>query len=840
MLEGTRASQTVRRADRGWLLPLLLTLFFLSGFCALIYQTLWLRLLALVFGVTVYAASTVLASFMSGLAIGSLVAGFVAERTRHPLRLFGIAEILVGLTALATPWALDAVTRLYLDWYPSIAGDLGRLTLVRFLLSFSVLLLPTVLMGSTLPLVLKSALGGNRDVGQRIGLLYGINTTGAIVGAVLAGFLLVPGMGVQASFRLAAAINALIGLAALVASRKADTRVAQGRRLHEEGPAAVGHPEDVALGLGREGAVTPARQEDVGASVDQGRRLPASEASPWTRRTVLLVFGLSGAVSLALEVLWFRVLVIFLRPTTYSFTLMLGTVLAGIALGSYLASPILKRGRHLLAWLVGLELAIAVLALSSFQGLSLTVASMTWLRRALTDSPVLAYLSPLLLASLLAILPTALLLGMAFPIGLRVWAGTASDDGRAAKLAGIFYSVNVCGAIVGAAGAGFVLIPRLGSTGTLLALSTVTLAGALLLALPLFAWQRRLATTLAAAALAAFGLLAWNEVDPFEVALTHFHRNERRIWREEGVQTSVAIHERRTGARVQDRMRIMYLDGMHQSNDMRSTVFGHSRIGFLPTALHPNPRRALVVGLGAGTTPGAIAMFPTVDVDVVELSDTVVRGARFFRMANRDVLSKPNVHLRVDDGRNFLLLSPPKQYDIITADVILPRHAGAANVYSVQYFELVKRALKDDGIVLQWNGGDTATEYALILRTFRQVFPHMTLWGDGSLMIGTKGPLTVDMDAYRRKLADPVTRQVLAGFNLDAEEKLLKQFVGAPADVAALVGEGPVTTDDHPLVEYFLSRPQGEAPMDLSNVYGDVRPFIRTSAPVTFEPALPK
>jgi spermidine synthase len=300
------------------------------------------------------------------------------------------------------------------------------------------------------------------------------------------------------------------------------------------------------------------------------------------------------------------------------------------------------------------------------------------------------------------------------------------------------------------------------------------------------------------------------------------------------VQTSVAIHERRTGQRIQDRMRIMYLDGMHQSNDMRSTVFGHSRIGFLPTALHPNPTRALVVGLGAGTTPGAIAKFPGVDVDIVELSGTVVRGAHYFRIANQGVLTRPNVHLRVDDGRNFLLLSPAGRYDIITADVILPRHAGAANVYSAEYFELVKRALKDDGIALQWNGGDTASEYALILRTFRQVFPDMTLWGDGSLMIGMKHPLTVDLDAYRRKLEDPAIRTVLEGYNLGSEDKLLRQFVAAPDDISKLVGDGPVTTDDHPLVEYFLSRPQGEEPMDLSTTYGDVRPFIKSSRPVTY------
>jgi spermidine synthase len=809
-----------RTGTPSWLLPLLLTLFFLSGFCALIYQTLWLRLLALVFGVTVYAASTVLASFMSGLALGSLLAGLVAERTKHPLRLFGVAEFLVGVTALLTPWALEAITRLYLGWYPTLAGNLSQLTLVRFLLAFAVLIVPTALMGSTLPLVLKSALGGSRDVGQRIGLLYGINTTGAIAGALLAGFVLIPTIGLTAAFRMAAAINALIGIAAIIASAKADpVPLAGDGRLGQ--PAL---PTERPTTLAAEPVISQA------ASLD-------AEASNWTRRAVLIVFGLSGAVSLALEVLWFRVLVIFLRPTTYSFTLMLGTVLAGIALGSYLASPLLKRGRNLLAWLAGLELGIAVLALSSFQGLGLTVYSMNWLRRALTGSPVLGYLSPLLVASLLAILPTALLLGMAFPIGLRVWAGAATDDGRAARLAGIFYAVNVCGAILGAAGAGFLLLPRLGSTGTLLALSTITLAGALLLVVPLWRTSRRTAMTMTAIALAAFGALAVFQVDPFDVALTHFHRNERRIWREEGVQTSVAIHERRTGPRAQDRMRIMYLDGMHQSNDMPSTVFSHSRIGFLPTALHPNPTRALVVGLGAGTTPGAIAKFPGVAVDVVELSGTVVDGARFFRMANQGVLTRPNAHLRVDDGRNFLLLSPPKQYDIITADVILPRHAGAANVYSVEYFELVRRALKDDGIVLQWNGGETATEYALILRTFRRVFPDMTLWGDGSLMLGMKGPLTVDLDAYRRKLADPDVRRVLQGYNLDGEDKLLRQFVASPEDVRRLVGDGLVTTDDRPLVEYFLSRPQGEAPIDLSRTYGDVRPFVKSSIPVTFVPA---
>jgi spermidine synthase len=783
-----------------WLLPLLLVLFLLSGFCALIYQVLWLRLLALVFGVTVYAASTVLASFMTGLAIGSYTAGHVADRAKRPLALFGIAELLVGVTALATPWALEGVKQLYVAWHPAIGDNLGLLTLARLVLSFVVLLVPTALMGATLPLVMKSSLTRGDAVGQRMGLLYGTNTAGAIVGALLAGFVLIPVVGVSWGFRLAASINILIGLVALLAARQLAPATGTG-----EAPAAI--PDALPVS-------EPVLARD------------AYEASPLARRLVLVVFLLSGITSLALEVLWFRVLVIFLRPTTYSFTLMLATVLAGIAIGSYTAAPILNRRRNYLAWLAGIELSLGVAALSSFQGLGLSVIWSGGLRERLAEFPTLAYLSPLLLASLLAILPTSLLLGMAFPIGLRIWAGGNPADSTVARRIGLFYSLNVCGAIIGSLAAGFVLIPRLGSPGTLLVLSSATLAAGLLLLWPLMYTSRRFALGAGGLSLAVFGLLAWVAVDPFDVALNHFHRNERRLWREEGVQTSVAIHERITGNRLRDRMRIMYLDGMHQSNDAPSTLFVHRRIGFLPTALHPNPQRALVVGLGAGTTPGAIARFPNVEVDVVELSSSVVAGARYFRQANFDLFARPNVHLRVDDGRNFLLLSEPKQYDIITADVILPRHAGAGNVYSVQYFELVKRALKDDGFALQWNGGDTRTEYAIILRTFMEVFPHTTLWGDGSLMLGTKEPLRIDVAAFERKLGDPATRAVLDEFNLGSVNNLLGQFVAGPEMLRALIGEGQMTTDDKPLVEYFLSRPTVEGPMDLSDFQGDVRPFL--------------
>jgi spermidine synthase len=317
-----------------------------------------------------------------------------------------------------------------------------------------------------------------------------------------------------------------------------------------------------------------------------------------------------------------------------------------------------------------------------------------------------------------------------------------------------------------------------------------------------------------------FGLGAANVPNPFDLALARLHSGERLLWRREGVQTTVAVH--RAG-----RQQIMYLDGHHQANDTDATAFIHHRIGWLPVALHPAPRRALVIGLGGGATPGAVARFPGIDVEIVELSPTVVEGARWFSRINFDVLKKPNARLRVDDGRNFLLLSEPRQYDIITADVMLPHHAGAGNLYSAEYFRLVRRALKNDGLVLQWIGSYTQEEYLLQLRTFLSVFPETTLWGDGSLMIGTKRPFTISRAAHDLKLADPGTRSALARFTVASFDRLIGQYVAGPKELRKLAGDGPILTDDQPRVEYFLSLPSDDKAMDLSGLKGRPDEIVR-------------
>ena len=758
----TRASE---RSPR-WLLPLLTILFFISGGCALVYQVMWLRLLSLVFGVTVYAASTVLAGFMAGLGVGSFLGGRVAAKITRPLAAFGVAEILVGITAFLTPFALDQLTELWVSLRGSLPNSPTAISIIRFLIAFLVLIVPTSLMGATLPLVVKSAIGREARVGAKIGWLYAINTAGAIAGALLAGFYFLAELGVARSFQIAATANIAIGMVALGASRLARVPGVA---------AAPGVP-----------AVQPQEPQE------------RQEPQEPRQRVVLWVFFVSGVMSLALEIIWFRMLVLFLRPTAYAFTIMLACVLAGIAVGSAIAAPVLRRRRNWMAWLAIIQALIGVAAVLSFNALTRSQqaveAAAPWFERLGVNT----YLAPLVVSSLIAMLPTTILLGVAFPIGLTLWAGDAAGDDTSRRV-GAFYSLNVVGAILGSVLAGFVLLPQLGSRAGLIATAGLATASSILLAFTMRRTQPRVAIGVAVIAAALYLAGAAVAVDPFNVAFERFHRRETLLWREEGAQTTVAVHERPGDPP----MRIMYLDGNHQANDSAATAFFHHRIGALPVMLHQRPRTALVVGLGGGATPGAAARL-NVDVDVVELSPAVVRGSQFFTNINFDLLARPNVRLHMDDGRNFLLMNR-KKYDVVAADIILPRHAGAGSLYSREYFELVRRSLADGGLVMQWNGGDSTTEYKLLLRTFLSVFPHTTLWADGALMLGSTRPFTISRTAYE------VRRQTFEQFPWDLAT-LKRIFTAGPEEAKAFAGDGPVVSDDRPVIEYFLSLPKNDGP----------------------------
>lgn len=755
------------------ILPLGL-LFFLSGVCGLTYQVLWLRLLSLVFGVTVHAASTVLASFMAGLALGAILAERLVRRG-HPLRVFAMLEAGIAVSALATPALLALTAALYRPISTALPDSLTLLTVVRFVGSSAVLLVPTMLMGATLP-VLSQAPSVRAAAAPRLGALYAVNTAGALAGALLTGYVLIGGLGMQRTFYLAAALNVVVAAGAWWLSRAEAVEAAP--RLGERGSAFRHFPIDE---LGSD-PVSVARDE-VSAT------------------TVLMVMAVSGFAALALEIVWFRVLVQFLPATTYAFTTMLATVLGGLAAGSALAARHLATPRHWagrLAWVQG---ATSVVVLLSLALLGETYAA-GWRTSGLTQGAAAA------------ILPASLLMGYAFPIALALWRRVGLPLDAPDRPVGRLYSANVLGGIAGAIVGGFVLLPQFGSRRALIALAALYLATSLAMLVPRRRWGA------AAALVVLFAGASTLVPDPFEITLLRRHGKEHRIfWREEGVQTSVSIH---TGA---FRGWLMYLDGLHQASDAPEMVKLHRLIGHLPMVLHPNPERALVVGLGGGATPGAVSQHDT-DVQVVELSASVRRGAEYFRHVNYDVLNRANVRLRVDDGRNFLSLTRDR-FDVATADLIQPEHAGAGNLYSREYFVLLRDALSQGGLALQWIGHRPATQYKLIMRTFLDVFPHTTLWLDGQLMVGSLQPLTLTRALVEGKRARSETRTALDEIGLDSFETLASWYVAGPDELRNFVGDGPLLTDDRPLVEYHRSLPANDPPVDLAGLRGDVRPLIR-------------
>ena len=772
----------------------LCALFFFSGLSALIYQVLWLRKLSLIFGVTVYAASTVLASFMAGLSIGSAAAGRVADRVRRPLLWFGVTEILIGATALLSPLALDVVTAAYVRIAASLSSR-SMLTVVRLACSAAILLAPSGLMGATLPLVLRSALVDAAAIGSRVGVLSGINTAGAIAGALLAGFVLIGAIGMNATFRLAAAINLAVGIAAIflarsfhVVSSGSSSTVASG----SVGPDDPARSPQAAPGLRRSAEALPAKAEDRGAQSRIGLAEPPTRG-PAAQRLVLAAFALSGFVSLALEVVWFRTMVLYYAATTYAFTAMLATVLAGIAAGSLAIAPVLRHKVPSLWWFGVLHATAGVTA----------IAGAAWL--AATYDPASAA-GGLVRGASIAILPPALAMGMAFPVGVRLWVDSTEQAGRRV---GVVYAVNLAGAIVGSLGAGFILLPLLGSAKSLAVLGAVSAATGIMVLLgdarraPRIVWP---AVVVVVALVVSF---APKTPDPFRTGLIRRYRDAGMVFmRDEGVQTTVSVHMRELGWRQ------LYLDGLHQASDGRDVVLLHRQIGHLPVLLHPNPHRALVIGLGGGATAGAVSLHPNLQVDIVELAPGVVRAAQWFTHINENVLQRPNVRLRIDDARNYLLLGRGT-YDVITADIIQPTHAGAGLLYSREYFALVRNALAESGVVVQWVGQRSDLHYKLIARTFQSVFPETTVWVNGSLLIGSTRPLTLDRAALERRFGEPGLQASLAAAGLPDAQTLLDHYTAGPEQLRKFLGDGPILTDDRPLLEYYLSLPNDQTPVDL-------------------------
>lgn len=794
-----------------------LIIFFISGASGLIYEVVWTRMLTLVFGSTVFAISAVLTSLMAGLALGSFYFGRLADNQERPLRVYAYLEAGIGIFALIFPLILWLLNGTYVFIHRQIYASFYPLSLIRFVLSFLVLLIPTALMGATLPIISKFYVERRDNLGWDMGRLYSLNTFGAMVGTLAAGFFLVNFLGVNWTLRLAAFINLAIAAIAFFLERQYEQRFAAQRRILRAIPFAeegLFRPildvredeeeeerEPMFKSAPRAGTPMPEPWEEelFSLALDEEEEYEEAER-PYADFIVKLAFwafAISGYCSLAYEVLWTRLLVFFLGSTTYAFATILAAFLFGIAAGSFIFAKVADRWRNLPALFGTVQLGIGLLAI-----LLLPAFGELWdIRTSLPGGRIWSFF-----AGLIVMLPPTILMGGSFPLVARIYTPNINRLGRRI---GNLYSINILGAIAGFLLPGFVLIPLIGIQKSIILIASINaIMGGLLIFCsqipPRFRWSV-VAITLAI-------LVMGNVAIPSDVpvvlksAIFKFQQpGGRLIGYNEDIGTSV------TAMADVDGIRRLYVDEHQVATDSRRDSPSHRVIAHLPLLLHKRPKRALVVGFGMGVTTHAITQHG-VEVDAIEISRGVIKANKYFTSANGNVLKNPLVHPYEDDGRNFILTTRNK-YDVISTRIIPPLvSSGSSSIYSKDFYELCKRVLTADGIMCQWVSLHRLPEkyYQMIIRTFIEVFPHTTLWykytPDFVILIGTPEKLRINYQDFIARAQIPTISKGLRHDDLDGIS-LLDSFMMNEETVKKYVGAGPIHTDDKPRLEFFGSIP---------------------------------
>jgi spermidine synthase len=741
--------------DRFWPVGLC---FLLSGFAALIYQTAWTRQFAFVFGTSELAVATVLAAYMGGLALGSWFASRYVGRVSRPVLVYGLLEGGIALAALAVPFAIRASQAVFvavLGGRPDLPPSGGTAQAAYFLLSsFAILLVPTALMGATLPLLARHVVHSAGQIGSRIGALYAINTAGAVAGTLAAAFWLLPAFGLAVTVGAAVAVNAVVLAIAVAVARRAP-------------PVAV--------------------EADAAAAAAGPRR-------HWILPAILV----SGAVSFTYEVLWFRLLSHLLGGSTQAFATMLASFLLGITLGSAVAARFARDPARAARGFGAVQIGIALLSVLAFVLLDSAPALANVLTHRLgrTASDVLV--------SVAILLPSTLCIGATFPFAVRVLArGPEEASAAAARV----YAWNTVGAIVGSVGSGFWLLPAAGFSGTLAA--TTLTSATIALAAALFAAPRALALAAVAAGVLVATLFVrvappWRllRVGPVtqaphegEIVFHAVGRSATVLLLDEGNQWGLrtnGLPESSIGSRYSLKMK-----------------YGSSRwLGALPSLVRPETRELLVIGLGGGV---AIERVPdTVErLDVIELEPEVIEANRFVQSTRRfDPLSDARVTLHVNDARGALELTD-RRWDAIASQPSHPWTAGASHLYTREFFRLAKSRLKPGGVLVQWMGAQFVDMELLraLLATILDTFPYVQVYtpylAGEFVFVASDQPFDVPASAARTLAAAPA---LFSEIGLNRPEDVVAAMALDAEGARRFAAGAPVSTDDQNLLQTRSAR----------------------------------
>src|SRR2546421_1832159 len=712
--------------------------FTLSGAAGLIYEVLWMRMLGLVFGATTVAISVVLTAFMGGLALGSAIGGKVAARFGNALRAYGVIEIAIGFCAICLPLifriadALDAMV-----WQRIHPGGL-LFSFLRFVMVAAVLLIPTMLMGATLPIIVSAVrqFGDSRAV--TISRLYGLNLLGAIVGTIIAGFFFLPAFGIRLTIWIAAATNVGIGIAAVLF----------GSHSHSRGDFTNRQPLHA----------DTAQAEVLGTA--------ANRRAFW-----FLCAFCSGLVTIGMQIIWSRLLAMIIGSSTYAFALVLALFLLGLALGAWIVSLTVTADPYRLRSVVFLVELFTIVALFMSFRITNTVPSMLisiGFRFGINSWA--AFLALQALAAMILILVPATLMGMIMPIVLT-WAGQSSASGSSvARTVGQAYALNTLGAIAGALVTTFVLVPMASSKFAAFCMAAISLSiAAAAYQSRRSTWDVTLVRSLSigtTAVLMIAMLFVWPRLNLSELSVGAYDSYIRVLAKSRG---GAPDDQQASGS--DDHRLLMYTEGRTATVSVRRdwgitsvAINGRTNasdaddmptqvmLGQLGVLTAPRLDNGLIIGFATGVTAGSVLQSPIKSLECVEIEPAAIASSRFFDHVNNHPLQDSRLRMIVDDARTYLRVNPA-QYDLIVSEPSHPWVPGVANLFTREYFTLGRERLRDDGIFVQWLQIYQLSTESLrsVLATFHQIFPHVAVFriegsakGKDLILIGSCEPIRLD------------------------------------------------------------------------------------------------
>ena len=719
------------------------------------------RQLLLSLGVTHYSVGTVLTVFMAGLALGSFLFGRMADKTAFPIRIYGILEIGVGLTGLMLIVFLPYLDPVYTQLHQALANEGSPGILLKSVLAGTVLLVPTVFMGGTLPVLAKACVSEGNAAGAPVGLLYGVNTLGGVAGVIGSTFWLLGTVGANMTLALVSLANLMIGVFC------------------------------VAI-LGKKICILT---EETATATAKSRAAFQSSNFSLSDAAVLLVFFVSGFAALSLEVNWTRILAYVVGSHGYAFGIILAAFLFGIAFGSILLSRFADHLAHPLKWLGVTQLMIGMTAL----GTSIVMFNLRgltgWMTLRAQGSWNWFITMEMLFLFLLLLIPT-LCMGAVFPLVMTAIIRNFKNLGANV---GVSYAMNTVGSILGAFLAGFVLIPSLGIALSLkITILTSILAGSLLL----FITPKKIFMKATALAL-GLGLIVFVLYTRLGYPLQHISIDERLIFYDESSSSTVAVREGGQGSRM------LSINGLDEVPVDPASLLTFRVLAHLPLLVHPDPQRVMVLSLGGAITTGSVARHPVQQIDALELCPPVVQAAVLFERWNYGVMTDDRLRIIIQDGRNHLLTTP-KKYDVITADATHPWSADSWILYTREMYQLVSSRLNETGIFCQWIPLHwmAAEDFKCILRTMRTAFPHLSLWYTGSYVVamGYSQPLRLDPSIIERRMRPANIQTDLAAVGIHSSASLLGLHLISDADIDRFVGKGPLNTDDFAFLEHAAAR----------------------------------